>query len=130
MFTLQDIKDAHAKVQSGADFPRYIQDLIDLGVRSYTTWVADGHADYYGDDTPSMHSDPKYAQLTISDTVDRESFLHDLTLHQQWGTDYMTFCRDAAKAGVATRVIDMQAMTCTYYDSHETVILEEMIPSV
>ncbi len=130
MFTLQDIKDAHAKVQSGADFPRYIQDLIDLGVRSYTTWVADGHADYYRDDTPSMHSDPKYAQLTISDTVDRESFLHDLTLHQQWGTDYMTFCRDAAKAGVATRVIDMQAMTCTYYDSHDTIVLVETIPTV
>ena len=130
MFTLQDIKDAHAKVQSGADFPRYIQDLIDLGVRSYTTWVADGHADYYGDDTSSIHSDPKYDQLTINDTVDRDSFIHDLTLHQQWWTDYMTFCRDAAKAGVATRVIDMQAMTCTYYDSHDTIILEEMIPSV
>ena len=130
MFTISDITDAHAKVRSGADFPRYIQDLIDLGVRSYTTWVADGHADYYGDDTPSIYSDPKYDQLTISDTVDRDTFLHDLTLHQQWGTDYMTFCRDAAKAGVATRVIDMQAMTCTYYDSHDTIILEEMIPSV
>lgn len=130
MFTLQNIKDAHSKVRSGADFPRYVQDLIDLGVRSYTTWVADGHADYYGDDAQSIHSDAKYDQLTINDTSDRDSFLHDLKLHQQWWTDYMTFCRDAANAGISKRVMDMQAMTCSYYDSRDTVILEETIPSM
>jgi hypothetical protein len=32
MFTLEQIKKAHDKVQTGADFPIYIQELIDLGV--------------------------------------------------------------------------------------------------
>jgi hypothetical protein len=27
MFTLQEIKDAHSKVKSGADFPKYVHDL-------------------------------------------------------------------------------------------------------
>jgi hypothetical protein len=31
MFTLEQIKK-HDKVQTGADFPIYIQELIDLGV--------------------------------------------------------------------------------------------------
>jgi hypothetical protein len=30
MFTLQQIKDAHSKVETGADFPKYIKDLNDL----------------------------------------------------------------------------------------------------
>ena len=32
MFTIQQIKDAHSKVKSGADFPKYMQDIIALGV--------------------------------------------------------------------------------------------------
>ena len=32
MFTIQQIKDAHSKVKSGADFPQYMQDIIALGV--------------------------------------------------------------------------------------------------
>lgn len=48
MFTLEQIKEAHAKVRSGADFPTYVQDLIGLGVTCYQTYVSDGHTDYFG----------------------------------------------------------------------------------
>lgn len=130
MFTLQDIKDAHAKVRSGEDFPRYIQDLIDLGVRSYTISVADGRATYDGEGGYTIASDPKYSPLPISNTIDKETFLHDLKLHQQGGTDYMTFCRDVADSGIAKRIMDMDAMTCRYHDSQERLVLEEAIPSV
>jgi hypothetical protein len=43
MFTLEQIKQAHDKVQTGADFPNYIQDLINLGVEDMTLFVNDGH---------------------------------------------------------------------------------------
>ena len=43
MFTIDQIKEAHSKVKSGADFPQYVQDLIKLGVIHYTTYVRDGH---------------------------------------------------------------------------------------
>lgn len=43
MFTLDQIREAHAKVKSGADFPHYIQDLIVLGVQKYDIFVHDGH---------------------------------------------------------------------------------------
>lgn len=36
MFTIEQIKEAHSKVKSGADFPNYIQDLIILGVKDMT----------------------------------------------------------------------------------------------
>jgi hypothetical protein len=40
MFTLEQIKQAHDKVQT--DFPNYIQDLINLGVRGYDTLLTTG----------------------------------------------------------------------------------------
>jgi hypothetical protein len=41
MFTIEQIKSAHTKVKSGADFPNYFKDLIQLGVTSYEAFVAD-----------------------------------------------------------------------------------------
>ena len=41
MFTLEQIKSAHSKVKSGADFPNYVQDIIKLGVIFYETHVSD-----------------------------------------------------------------------------------------
>mgnify|MGYP006180113757 CR=1 FL=1 len=48
MFTIEQIKTAHSKVKSGADFPSYIQDLKQLGVTSYDSYVSDGHTNYFG----------------------------------------------------------------------------------
>ena len=130
MFTLQQIQDAHAKVQSGADFPRYIQDLKDLWVRSYTIFVSDGHAEYQGNDNGNITSPAKYESLEINTTTDKEWFIANLRLHQQWGSDYMTFCQHAAQAGITKRVIVMDDMTCTYYDTDDQAIVVETIPSV
>ena len=47
-FTLEEVKAAHSKVKSGADFPNYIQEIIQLGVEAYDVFVADGHAVYFG----------------------------------------------------------------------------------
>jgi uncharacterized protein YbcV (DUF1398 family) len=48
MFTIEQVKAAHSKVRSGADFPAFIQDIKKLGVTYYETFVSDGHTDYYG----------------------------------------------------------------------------------
>jgi len=42
MFTLEQIKVAHAKVKSGADFPAYILELKLIGLLSHTQFVTDG----------------------------------------------------------------------------------------
>lgn len=130
MFTLQQIQDTHAKVKSGADFPQYIQDLKDLWVRSYTIFVSDGHAEYQGDNNYALTSPTKYESLVMSDTTDKEWFIYNLKLHQQGGSDYMTFCQHAAQAGITKRVIVMDDMTCTYYDTDDKAIVMETIPSV
>ena len=47
MFTAEQIKAAHSKVKSGADFPSYIQEIKALGVTHYEAYVTDGHIDYH-----------------------------------------------------------------------------------
>ena len=39
MFTLKQIKAAHSKVKSGADFPKYIADIKKLAVNAFETSV-------------------------------------------------------------------------------------------
>ena len=61
MFTLDQIKQAHAKVKSGADFPKYIQDLIVLGIKNYDTFVIDGHSEYYGENNSPYEQQTRLA---------------------------------------------------------------------
>lgn len=96
MFTLEQIKTAHAKVKSGADFPAYIQALIKLGIASYRTYVTDGHTAYTGTDGQKEISESKYAHLTINNTSNSNAFIAALKNHQQGGSGYHSFCKDCA----------------------------------
>ena len=129
MFQLTQIKDAHAKVKSGADFPVYVQALIQLGVLAYDTFVTDGHTLYTGTNNFSIQSEPKYAPLDIAQISDPEKFKQYLQMHQQGQTDYPAFCNHAAETGVEKWTVDMAAMTCTYYDRSHNKMLEEKIPT-
>ncbi|MBP7808938.1 MAG: DUF1398 domain-containing protein [Bacteroidia bacterium] len=129
MFTLDQIKAAHSKVKSGADFPNYIQDLIKLGVTYYETFVSDGHTVFQGKDNYQIASPPKYDALTVADKSNGEKFQSDLKAHQQGKTNYPTFCNDSAQTGIEKWAVDMSKMTCTYFDKAGTMILEEKIPS-
>lgn len=130
MFTLEQIEEANSRVKSGADFPRLIQELIDLGVVSNDVYVSDGHAEYFGKDKVKVESGAKYTPLTVADQSDSEKFRYYLKIHQQGQTDYPTFCRDSAETGIEKWTIDLTKMTCTYYDKAGNEILTETIPTV
>ena len=128
MFTIEQIKAAHSKVKSGADFPAYIRDLKKLGVTDYETFVADGHTDYYGANNYKTTSPPKYKFLNVAETSNEEKFIADLKAHQNGQTGYPTFCNDAAKSGIEKWTVSMDEMTCTYFDKAGNKILVEEIP--
>lgn len=130
MFTISQIKEAHTKVKSGADFPRYIKDITALGVKSYSTYVTDGHTEYKGTDGFSTNSDAKYGGLIIADKSDNEKFKQYLKAHQQGQSDYATFCNQSAQTGVEKWVVDTTEMTCIYYDKSGKMMLSEIIPYV
>ena len=127
-FNFDQLKAAHAKVKSGADFPAYIQEISQLGVKSYTTYVSDGHTVFKGDNVFELQSDAKYAPQTISDNTNSEVFKEQLKTHQQGGSDYLTFIKQCAAAGVEKWVVNIEEMTCTYYDTAGQKMLTETIP--
>lgn len=128
MFTVDQIKAAHSKVKSGADFPAYIQDLRKLGVTHYETFVEDGHTEFYGTNDYKTTSPAKYGILEIAETSNEKQFKTDLKAHQGGKTDYPTFCNDAAKSGIEKWAVWMNKMTCTYFDKLGNEILVEVIP--
>ncbi|WP_282787030.1 DUF1398 domain-containing protein [Flavobacterium croceum] len=130
MFTVQQIKDAHSKVKSGADFPKYIQDIIALGVTAFETFVFDNHTVYYGINNFQTSSEGFFETLTIAEQSNIEQFKADLKSHQQGKTDYMTFLKDCAKSGVEKWIVAMDKMTCSYFDKAGKEMIVEIIPSI
>ncbi|MEQ1799959.1 MAG: DUF1398 family protein [Lacibacter sp.] len=128
MFTAEQIKAAHSKVKSGADFPAYIQEIKALGVTHYEAYVTDGHIDYHGTDDYTAKVPAKYEPLAIGNAADSAQFKAELVAHQQGKTDFLTFIKLCAVLGIEKWTICMDKMTCTYYDKAENEILVEEIP--
>ena len=128
MFTVEQIKAAHSKVKSGADFPAYIKEIKSLGVTHYEAYVTDGHIDYHGANDFTAKVPAKYDPLVIAETSNAEKFKTELKAHQQGKTDFLTFIKMCATFGIEKWAICMDKMTCTYYDIAENEILVEKIP--
>lgn len=129
MFTIAQIHEAHDKVKSGADFPKYIQEIKNLGVIGFETFVVDSHTEYYGKDNYKTHSESMYANLEINSTSNKTEFVKRLQKHQKGETDYFTFCKDCAETGIEKWIVSLTDMTCIYYDKNGNEILVEQIPS-
>lgn len=127
VFTVEQIKTAHSKVKSGADFPAYIRDLRKLGITYYETFVADGHTDYYGAGDYKTTAPAGYGPVVIAEKADERQFKADLAAHQQGRTGYPAFCHDAAKSGIERWVVRIEEMTCTYFDKQGNKVLVEAI---
>ncbi len=100
MCTVNEIHEAHAKVKSGADFPKYIQEIKKMGVKSFETWVKDSHTNYFGANNFSTQSKAQYPDLSIQETSNKQEFARLLKIHQQGETDYFTFCNHCAETGI------------------------------
>jgi uncharacterized protein YbcV (DUF1398 family) len=127
MFTVEQIEFAHSKVKSGADFPNYIKEIKEFGVKSFETWVKDSHTQYLGENSFTTTSKPQYEDLIIADDSDKEKFVQQLKSHQKGETDYMTFCKDCAETGIEKWIVDLDKFTCIYYDKAGNEILTEEI---
>lgn len=131
MFSIEDIKAAESKIKTGADFPQFIKEIKELGVFRNDVYVANGLSVYFGEDDFSVQASPnEYPSLIINDESSTVKLNHALKIHQNGETDYFTFCKQAADAGVEKWVIDMNAMTCTYLDTEQNELVKEEIPSI
>ncbi|BCY28634.1 DUF1398 domain-containing protein [Flavobacterium okayamense] len=129
MFTIAQIHEAHDKVKSGADFPKYIQEIKALGVIGFETFVEDSRTQYFGLENFKTESEPMYANLEINANSNKAEFIERLKKHQRGETDYFKFCKDCAETGIEKWIVSLTEMTCIYYDKNGNEILVEQIPS-
>lgn len=127
MFTIEKIEQELKKIKTGADFPNFIQQIKQLGVVSIDTFVVDSRTTYYGKNSFQISAKPQYDKLVIVDNVNKELFLEYLQLHQQGKTDYYTFCKHCSETGIEKWIINIEKMTCIYYDKNGIEILVENI---
>jgi uncharacterized protein YbcV (DUF1398 family) len=128
MLTLQHIHDAHARVASGADFPRYAGEIKALGVVWYDTFVADGRTVYTTVAGVFLTDEPVRKPLPLSG-VNPVLFRERLAAHQRGESTYDEFCLDCARTGVEKWRVDLSQMTCTYYDMQGQALVVEEIPA-
>ncbi|NJK97630.1 MAG: DUF1398 family protein [Bacteroidales bacterium] len=130
MFTVEQIELAHSKIKSGSEFPKYIQYIKAIGVMAFETWVTDSRTKYFGKSDFQIISEPKYNQMTIANQSDKDKFYQNLKAHQKGETDYLAFCKHCAETGIEKWFVNLEKMTCTYFDKAENEILVEKVPTV
>ncbi len=130
MFTLEEIHISESKVKTGADFPAFIKELKKLGVTRSDVYVINGMSTYFGKGEETLQGPPIYEDLIIEEESSISGIREALHIHQKGETDYQTFCRQAAAAGVEKWIVDLQEMTVTYLDMAGNELVVEKIPEV
>lgn len=127
MFTIEQVHEAFNKIKSGSDFPQFVQNLRAIGVIHYDNFVSDGRTRYYGLDNFILTSESKYPTIDINNLSSPNKLKHAISTHQQGGTDYLTFCKQASDAGVEKWTTHMIEMTVTYLDKQGNSLAVEPI---
>ena len=130
MFTKEQIETSHAKVQSGSDFPKYILELKNMGVKINEVIISDGSWIFKGEGNHTISFKRGLESVDVANNSSAEKFKNILANHQKGETDYITFCIQAGEAGVEKWVTDLEKMTVTYLDKNGAILSVEDIPNV
>ena len=130
MFTIEEIQAAEKKIKTGADFPQFIKEIKAMGVTRNDVYVINGQSIYFGKDDHTAESAPAYESLIIEEESSAEDLKSALKIHQKGETNYDTFCRQAAAAGVEKWVTDLELLTVSYLDKAGQELVVEHIKIV
>ena len=130
MFNIEEIKTSESKIKTGADFPQFIKEIKEMGVVRNDVYVSNGLSVYFNSEDHSVQVSPdEYPALVINDESSVDKLKHALQVHQKGETNFVTFCKQAADAGVEKWVVDLNKMTCTYLDTAQKELVKEVISS-
>ena len=127
-FSLETIQQAQ-QMYTGPDFPKLIREFKKIGMVSNTYDLQAGLITYVSNSGASIEVSAPALKSEIGQS-DGQSAIAALKRNQTGASDFPTFCRDIAKAGIYKWVSDLVQMTCSYYDINEAVLIQETIPAV
>ena len=128
-FNLENIQQTEAKVKTGADFPALMADFKFMGISKFITFVANGNTQYFDNQENIVESPNLYDVKNIQSSVNISYFKERLKIHQNGKTDFLTFCEDCAQSGIFGWEMNVEKMTCTYFDAQQKNVLIEQIPT-
>ena len=127
IFTIEQINDLHDRFGNAATLAEYVRALNALGVDTYSSFVSDGHSEYFGSDGLTIRSPAVHEELPIAVLSNREQVLEHLRLHSEQKTTYLEMSRGLADSGVERWTVDTSEMSMTYYDRAGHALLTETI---
>jgi uncharacterized protein YbcV (DUF1398 family) len=127
MFTLGEINEIHNQFGRADTLPQYLRSLKAVGVRTYDSFIFDGHSEYFGSNGYCVISPPVHPVIAVVETSNQHKFLEHLNLHKQQKTSYLEMSQGLADSGVKKWTFDTDNMTLTYFDTAENEMLVETI---
>lgn len=127
MFTIEQINDLHTRLGSAKTLSEFVRALKALGVERYDSYVADGHAEYFGQGGQKVVSPPVHEVLAVAEIGQHETFVQHLRRHEQRETTYLEMSIGLAQSGIEKWTVDTGRMTMTFYDKSGREMLVEKI---
>ena len=126
-FTLSQIHDIHDRLGTMERFPDYVRALGAIGVRSYDSFLTDGHSEYFAVNGHSVVSAAAHEVLHVNEASNRDKVIEHLHLHQLGKTSYIEMSTGLAASGVERWTVDTKAMTLTYKDKQGGALVTDAI---
>lgn len=128
-FSIAAIQEAH-ELYTGPDFPKLIKVFKAMGMKTNSFNLETGVVTYTNSLGEKLVSEGIKVDFNIVEKGNYEGAIIALQRNQRGESDFYTFCNEVAKAGVYKWVIDLDKMTCAYFDKVEQVIIIESIPAL
>lgn len=125
--TLENFRLAEQK-SIGQTYPVYVNNLKEAGVHSYTVDVATHDRHIFSDDANTPLVIPGNKPLKCADKFDEAALKTALKRTQTGQSDFPTFMKEIADAGIHTYKADLLKRTVRYMGSDTDNYYEEAVP--
>ena len=127
MFTLAQITDIHDRLGNEDTLGRYLRALAEIGIKTYDSYITDGHSEYFGADGQKLVGPAFHDSFAIAETCDKEQFLRYMQQVEQGEVGYAEMSKALADNGVEKWTFDTEELTITYLDKAGNVLLGEKV---
>lgn len=128
-FYLESIKQAQ-KLYTGPDFPKLVSEYKIMGIVTNIYNIETGIVSYVNKQQKIIRDTGIKVDVEIPQNSNYEKAILGLKRNQKGESDFITFCREVAGAGIYKWIVDLENMTCNYYDKQENMIISEIIPQI
>jgi uncharacterized protein YbcV (DUF1398 family) len=127
VFTLEQITAIHDRIGNRDTLGGYLRALRNIGVKTYDTYINDGHSEYFGVDGQHLVGPAFHETFAIARSCDKERFLQYMQQVEQGEVGYVEMSKTLADHGVEKWTFDTEKLTITYFDKAGNVLLGEKV---